>query len=132
MLKEGGSEMDELYTVDEMTDRLKVSRETLYAWMKAGIIPYVQIGGKRRFMASQITKALKMLQNRQSQEAFFKGRNYTLSDETGVRKDTLSALRKSSSNRNRVKHKPRIKLKKRQYKHSQSGKSVRKRQAVSV
>lgn len=53
--------MDELYTVDEMQTRLKVSKDTLYEWMKAGVIPYIQIRGKRRFEASEVTKALKKL-----------------------------------------------------------------------
>lgn len=113
--------MDELYTVAEMTARLKVSRETLYAWMKAKIIPYVQIGGKRRFMASQVTKALKNLQMRQNQEAILNGRNYTLSDSSGT-----------SSTANTKPLKQLKTFKKRQYKHSENLKPVRKRQTSTV
>lgn len=78
--KGGAKDMEELYTVDEMMSRLKVSRETMYNWMKAGIIPYVQISGKRRFVASQVMRAIKMMQQRQAQGTIRSVQNYTLSD----------------------------------------------------
>lgn len=64
--EEGGREkMEELYTVDEMMALLKVSRDTLYRYMSDGIVPFVQVEGKRRFFGSQVNKALKEMQKRQ-------------------------------------------------------------------
>lgn len=89
--------MDQLYTVDEMMVFLKVSRPTMYNYMTEGVIPYVQVGGTRRFIGSQVMKALKDLQTRQNVE---KVRDFAL-----VHKDTLSdvsrKLTKLSTNANK-------------------------------
>jgi excisionase family DNA binding protein len=67
MLEEGGvSDMEELYTVDEVADKLKVSKVTLYSYMKDGIVPFVKLGGQRRFIGSQVMSAIKKIQTVQS------------------------------------------------------------------
>lgn len=35
---------DELFTVDEVKDRFKVTRQTVYNWIKAGELPAVRVG----------------------------------------------------------------------------------------
>lgn len=105
MMQEGGvKNMDELYTVEEMMTRLKISRDTLYNWMNDGIIPYIQIRKRRRFEAKEVNKALKKLR---VQKPFSEVRNYTLSASSGT-----------SSTANTKPLKQLKKFQKRQYKHS--------------
>lgn len=109
LLERGGEAMDELFTIEEMRSKLKISRDCLYNYMEKGIIPFVKVGGQRRFIGSQVMKAIKTMQIQQVQ-GFVRN----------VRKDTLSDVPTSSS---LVKTKPRKALKRltnRQYKHSQS------------
>ncbi len=73
----GGTEMEELYTMEEITARLKVTRETLYNYMKKGIIPFVKIGGQRRFIGSQVAQAIKNLQKSQMVERLRSADNMT-------------------------------------------------------
>ncbi len=40
--------MEEYYTVDEVSKALKVSRQTVYDWMRAGRLEYVIVGERRR------------------------------------------------------------------------------------
>ncbi len=103
--------MDQLYTIEEIQGLMKVSRPTLYRYMDEGIIPFVQIGGQRRFIGSQVMTAIKRLQVQQvqarlrgnsspiqagRQSAAYNGkrvRNYTLWDVLGYReKPTLWAF----------------------------------------
>jgi len=37
-----------LYTLQEVSEILSVDRTTLYRWMNAGDLPYVQLNGSRR------------------------------------------------------------------------------------
>lgn len=47
--------MDEdYYTVDEVAERLKVSRATVYNWMRTGALSYVIVGSERRVTGSAI------------------------------------------------------------------------------
>lgn len=69
MKKGGAVNMDELFTIEEMMSRLKVSRDTLYNWMNAGLIPYVQIGGRRRFIGSRVMKAIRNLETKMPRTA---------------------------------------------------------------
>lgn len=75
--------MDQLYTIDEMMEFLKVSRATVYNLMDGGVIPYVQVQGKRRFIGSQVMTALKRLQVQQIQAKMLSGRKDTLSAPAG-------------------------------------------------
>ena len=47
--------MDEqYYTIDEVAERLKVTRKTVYDWMRSGELPYVQVGSRRRITGSAL------------------------------------------------------------------------------
>ena len=47
--------MDEdYYTIDEVADHLKVTRKTVYDWMRTGELPYVQVGSRRRITGSAL------------------------------------------------------------------------------
>jgi len=83
LAKGGYTAMDELFTIEEMMSKLKVSRETIYRYMSRGILPYVTIGSRRRFIGRQVMKAIRDIQAMQVQ-------GY-------VRKDTLSDSCNSSS-----------------------------------
>jgi excisionase family DNA binding protein len=48
-------------TPDEAADWLRVSRPTLYAYIKAGLIPSVKIGGSRRISVQALEEALSRL-----------------------------------------------------------------------
>lgn len=72
--------MDELYTIEEMTKWLKISKQTLYRWMDAGIVPFISIGGTRRFVGSQVMAALKRRQKLQMEATGRGVRNDILSD----------------------------------------------------
>lgn len=40
--------MDELLFVDEVAQRLRVTRKTVYDWMRDGRLQYVVVGSRRR------------------------------------------------------------------------------------
>lgn len=44
---------EEFYTVDEVTAMLRVTRKTVYDWMKAGRLPYVQAGLRKRLIPKE-------------------------------------------------------------------------------
>lgn len=76
--------MDNLYTVDEMMNFLRVSRAKLYRLMEGGVIPFVQIEGQRRFIGGQVMTAIKRMQVQQVQSKMLSGRKDTLSVGTGT------------------------------------------------
>lgn len=41
---------ERFYTVNEAAEILRVSRKTVYDWMKAGRLPYVQAGLRKRLI----------------------------------------------------------------------------------
>ena len=43
---------EEYFTVNEIAERAKVTRATVYDWMKAGDLPFVIIGKHRRIAKS--------------------------------------------------------------------------------
>jgi excisionase family DNA binding protein len=45
---------EEYFTVDEVAERLRVSRATVYNWMRSKALPYVVVGDKRRITGSAI------------------------------------------------------------------------------
>ncbi len=47
--------MDEpLYTIQEVAQRLKVTRKAVYDWMRAGRLRYIYVGERRRIPQSAI------------------------------------------------------------------------------
>ncbi len=51
--------MDEFYTIDEVAKMFKVTRATVYEWMRSGDLAYVQVGGRRRITQSAINAFIK-------------------------------------------------------------------------
>ena len=51
--------VEQLYTIEEVSKLLKVSRKTLYAWMHAGELPYVVVGDRRRITQSALNALIK-------------------------------------------------------------------------
>lgn len=45
---------DELLTIDEVAEMLKVSKMTLHRWDKLGILKKIEVGGKRRYRKSDV------------------------------------------------------------------------------
>lgn len=45
---------DELLTIEELCELLKVSKMTLYRWDKLGILKKIEVGGKRRYRKSDV------------------------------------------------------------------------------
>ena len=45
---------DELLTIEEVCELLKVSKMTLYRWDKLGILKKSEVGGKRRYRKSDV------------------------------------------------------------------------------
>ncbi|TXH80431.1 MAG: DNA-binding protein [Rhizobium sp.] len=51
--------MDTLYTVNEAAERLRISRETLYRWMRDGDLSFVIVNYRRRIRESDIRAILR-------------------------------------------------------------------------
>jgi excisionase family DNA binding protein len=51
--------MEELLTVEELSDKLKVGKSTVYRWVHYDYIPYVKLGGAVRFNKVAVEKWLK-------------------------------------------------------------------------
>ncbi len=51
--------MEEFYTVDEVAKLFKVTRTTVYEWMRTGALAFVQVGGRRRITQSAINAFIK-------------------------------------------------------------------------
>ena len=45
---------EEYFTIEEVKQRLKVTRVTIYAWMASGDLPYVVVGKHRRVTATAL------------------------------------------------------------------------------
>ena len=45
---------DELLTIEEVCELLKVSKMTLYRWDKLDILKKIEVGGKRRYRKSDV------------------------------------------------------------------------------
>ena len=48
----------EFYTVEELAERLQLTRMTIYRLVKRGEIPYYQIGRSKRFRAGDVEEFL--------------------------------------------------------------------------
>jgi len=46
--------MDELYTVNELSEKLKYSRSTIYRWIEEGSIPHQRMGRQIRFTENDV------------------------------------------------------------------------------
>ena len=55
----GETAVDEFYTIDEVAKMFKVTRATVYEWMRSGDLAYVQVGGRRRITQSAINAFIK-------------------------------------------------------------------------
>ena len=51
--------MESLLTIDELSQWLKVKKQTIYIWASKDEIPSYKVGGKRRFDPDEIRKWLK-------------------------------------------------------------------------
>jgi len=52
--------MNGLYTVNELSDKLKYSRSTIYRWISEGCIPFHRLGREIRFTENDIINIIKM------------------------------------------------------------------------
>lgn len=49
---------DELLTTDELCSYLKLSRVSIWALTKQGILPFVRVGAQKRYLKSSVLKKL--------------------------------------------------------------------------
>lgn len=55
--------MEALLTVEELSDRLKVGKSTLYKWVHEEYIPHLKLRGSIRFNEAAVSKWLSRLEN---------------------------------------------------------------------
>ena len=51
--------MERLLTIDELSDKLRVGKSTIYRWVHYDYIPHVKLGSSVRFSESAVNKWLK-------------------------------------------------------------------------
>jgi len=51
-------ESEKLLTTQEACDLLRCSKPTLHRWKKAGIVPFIRIGGNIRYRESDLTELI--------------------------------------------------------------------------
>lgn len=51
--------MEELLTIEELSDKLKVSKSTVYRWVHYDFIPHIKLGGAVRFKEKSVDKWLR-------------------------------------------------------------------------
>ena len=56
---------EELLTIKEAAERLKVHRVTLYEWMRSGQLRYVLVGQRRRIPESAIAEFIRTAEPQQ-------------------------------------------------------------------
>lgn len=56
--KEGDKNMQQMYTPDEVAQKLNIKKSTLYDWVHKGIIGYVKVGRLLRFTDKDISKII--------------------------------------------------------------------------
>jgi len=61
--------MDKILTIDELSEKLKIPKKTLYKWTKEKRVPCVKLGKHLRFIESDIDQWLK------SKESFYNGKS---------------------------------------------------------
>lgn len=57
-MQEAAEKKEQLLTIDEAAELLKVSKMTLYRWDKEDVLKKVEIGGKRRYRKSDIDRLI--------------------------------------------------------------------------
>jgi len=50
--------MEELLTVEELSNKLKVGKSTVYRWVHYDFIPHIKLGGAVRFDEKSVRKRL--------------------------------------------------------------------------
>jgi excisionase family DNA binding protein len=51
--------MEELLTIEELSDKLKISKSTVYRWVHYDFIPHIKLGGAVRFKEKSVDKWLR-------------------------------------------------------------------------
>ena len=51
--------MEKLYTSEELIEHFRVSKITLYDWIKRGLIGYIKVGSKYRFTQKHLDDFIK-------------------------------------------------------------------------
>lgn len=59
IVEEGGTKVDELLTMKELSDKLKISRVTIERMMRSGKLPFLKVGIQYRFIVGDVMKALR-------------------------------------------------------------------------
>ena len=60
--------MEELYTVNELAEKLKYARSTIYRWLGEGNISCQRLGRQIRFTESDVIRIITQKVNRQRNE----------------------------------------------------------------
>jgi excisionase family DNA binding protein len=55
--------MEELFTVNELSEKLKYSRSTIYRWIEEGSIPFQRMGRQIRFTESDVLSIINQKAN---------------------------------------------------------------------
>jgi excisionase family DNA binding protein len=50
---------DDFYTIDEVAELFKVTRTTVYDWMKSEQLKFVKVGGRRRITRQAINEFIR-------------------------------------------------------------------------
>ncbi len=56
--------LEEYYTIEELAEKLKVTRQAIHNWIKEGRIDSIKIGRARRIPASAVDRLLEQSQQR--------------------------------------------------------------------
>lgn len=99
-----------LLTTQEMADYLKVHRETVYAWVGAGKIGVMRVGGKLRFDPEAVVRSLQVQVRVGGLEGDFDGSGYdgneageaAIGNGDGIAIPVTRAVRARGSNGNPV------------------------------
>jgi excisionase family DNA binding protein len=62
--------MEELYTVNELSEKLKYSRSTIYRWLEEGNIPHHRMGRYIRFTEHDVTGILNRKEIDQKEDCY--------------------------------------------------------------
>jgi excisionase family DNA binding protein len=63
--------MEELYTVNELSDKLKYSRSTIYRWLSEGSISCQRIGRQIRFTGNDVIKIINQKATTRPKEQYY-------------------------------------------------------------
>ncbi|NOK59149.1 MAG: hypothetical protein GFH27_549283n390 [Chloroflexi bacterium AL-W] len=54
---------EELLYITEVADELRVTRKTIYDWMRTERLDYVRVGGRRRIRRSELNRFIQVMRN---------------------------------------------------------------------